>query len=74
MTEIHIQFQVSGGVDEQDEAEEGRRDYGEEPVELRVVDSADGDGGVDLPQQDRQRHRRLIGRQVLFPPQGGSVH
>ena len=52
MTEIHVQFQVSGRVDDQDEAEEGRRDDGEMPVELGVRlgiamgTAAHDDGGV----------------------------
>ena len=70
MAKIHIELKVDGGVDEQDEAEEGCGDYGEVPVELRV-DPPDGDGGVDLPHQDHQRHYCLVGRQVLLPPKGG---
>ena len=77
MSEIHVQFQVSGRVDDEDEAEEGRRDDGEVPVELRVrlgvavSTAAHGDGGVDLPQEDHHRRQGLVGRQVLLPPQGG---
>ena len=71
MAEIHIELQVNGWVGDQHEADEGRGNYGEVPVELRV-DAVVGDGGVDLPHQDHQRHHRLVGRQVLLPPHGDS--
>ena len=76
MTEIHVQFQVSGRIDDQDEAEEGRGNDGEMPVELGVRlriamgAAAHGDGGVDLPQEDHHCRQGLVGRQVLLPPQG----
>ena len=76
MTEIHVQFQVSRRIDDQDEAEEGRGNDGEMPVELRVrlgiamSAVAHGDGGVDLSQEDHHRRQGLVGRQVLLPPQG----
>ena len=74
MTEIHVQFQVSGRIDDQDEAEECRGNDGQMPVELGVRlgiamgTAAHGDGGVDLPQQDHHRRQGLVGRQMLLPP------